>query len=555
MSLKTCKEIVVTIKDRYQKATSLQKKKILDELTALTGYHRKYALSVLNKKNKSPVKNKAKKVNARKYNPAVQQALTTLWYAANKICAKRLVPFIPDLLNALERFGHVSLPEDVRSQLLKISPATADRLLNSERHASSKGISTTSPGSLLKKQIKVRTFTDWDDIVPGFLEGDLVAHCGGRVDGSFLNTLVLTDIASTWTEFFPLLKKGESEVIAALNIAKKILPMSLLGLDTDNGSEFINHALFNFCTDEKITFTRSRPYKSNDQAHVEEKNGSIVRRIVGYDRYEGLAAVDALAALYAPLRLYVNFFQPSLKLISKERDGAKVSKKYDKAKTPYQRLQSSDLISTEVKNKLTAQYETLDPLGLLREISKQQEEFWTHSWKPLDIPLATDSVQTPMDQEICDLLKIESIKPRAQKLRLGKFASPVNSSILCFEASIDSASNSLAPKTLEKESIPEIHQYHKSKKQKPPRDWKTREDSFSTVWSQIRIKLELDPDRTASDLLNELMQEKPEQYKIGQLRTLQRRVAIWRVQDVKDREQSILASYEAENAFSDFAVN
>lgn len=273
-------------------------------------------------------------------------------------------------MEVLERFGHIVIPTEIRSRLLTISPATVDRMLKTSKKEVTGGISTTRPGSLLKKQIKVRTFTDWNDIIPGFFEGDLVANCGGRMDGSFLNSFVLTDIASGWTEFFVLLKKGEADVIAALGVLQQLLLFPLLGLDTDNGSEFINHGLLAFCKNHKITFTRSRAYKKNDQAHVEEKNGSIVRRLIGYDRFEGIEAYNALSELYATLRLYVNFFQPSLKLISKIRETAKVTKKYDKAKTPYQRLLLSPNLSEEVKTNLKNQYEKLDPIALLQKFRK-----------------------------------------------------------------------------------------------------------------------------------------------------------------------------------------
>jgi hypothetical protein len=172
--------------------------------------------------------------------------------------------------------------------------ATADRLLKKERDLKGKGISTTKPGALLKKQIQIRTFADWDDVTPGFMEGDLVAHCGGDVSGSFLNTLVLTDIASGWTECLPLLCRGSANVVSGITITQQVLPFTLLGVDTDNDGEFINYELLNFCKSQKITFTRSRAYKKNDQADVEEKNGSIVRRLVGYDRYEGTEAWHAL---------------------------------------------------------------------------------------------------------------------------------------------------------------------------------------------------------------------------------------------------------------------
>ena len=275
-----------------------------------------------------------------RYDERVKRPLVTLWTTANRICAKRLVLFLPELIEVMERNGRLSLPADVRGKLLTISSATADRLLASER-SSRHGLSTTRPGSLLKKQIKVRTFADWDDLQPGFLEADLVAHCGESAAGSFLHTLVLVDIATGWTECVALLRRSEADVIGALNSLRGRLPVPLLGLDTDNGSEFINYEMLSYCQREQITFTRSRVNRKNDRAFVEEKNGSIVRRLIGYDRYEGLGAWRALIQLYEILRLYVNFFQPSMKLIEKQRDGARVKKRYDRAQTPYQRVIAS----------------------------------------------------------------------------------------------------------------------------------------------------------------------------------------------------------------------
>ena len=196
----------------------------------------------------------------------------------------------------------------------------------------------------------------------------MVAHCGEHVGGSFLNTLVLTDIATIWTEFLPLLYKSAVGVVHGIDIVKDLLPFLILGVDTENGNEFINYALLDVCKENQITFTRSRPYKKNDQAHVEERNGSIVRRVIGYDRYEGEEAWHALVNLYAVLRLYVNYFQPSLKLISKKRDGSKTTKKYDKAKTPFQRVFESKHISDEVKQKMRTEYEELDPVDLLKRL-------------------------------------------------------------------------------------------------------------------------------------------------------------------------------------------
>lgn len=208
--------------------------------------------------------------------------------------------------------------------------------------------------------------------MPGFVEVDLVAHCGESTHGEYLNSLTMTDISTTWTECFALRNRSQQTVSQAIKQARTRLPFALLGIDSDNGTEFINAHLFNYCKQEHITFTRSRPYKKNDQAHVEQKNWSIVRQVIGYDRYEGEVACEALAALYEVVRLYTNFFQPSMKLLSKERLGSKVKKTYEEAKTPYQRVLASPQVSEEVKDALRKLYLTLNPVVLLRQIEQCQ---------------------------------------------------------------------------------------------------------------------------------------------------------------------------------------
>ena len=272
-------------------------------------------------------KSEIKRPRAPHYGPEVQQALHLAWMAANNICAKRLIPFLPTLADSLERHGHLHLGEESRTQLLSMSPATADRMLRPQRQQGRHGISTTKSGTLLKKQIPIRTFQDWNDVTPGFLEADLVAHCGTTLEGSFLYTLTLTDIATGWTELLPLLSRTQDAVIAALKCAQHLLPFPILGIDTDNGSEFINVELLTFCEQEEITFTRGRPKRSNDQCYVEQKNGQIVRQVVGYDRFIGEFSSRQLTELYRALRVYVNCFQPSMKLQMKQRDGEKVHRK------------------------------------------------------------------------------------------------------------------------------------------------------------------------------------------------------------------------------------
>jgi Integrase core domain len=285
LSYRSKRELLLQIAPRYREASPALKTVILDEFVAATGYARKYAIRLLS----HPVTPKLAIERPRPphYGPEVQQALHLAWTAANHICAKRLIPFLPSLVESLERHGHLHLSEEHRAQLLSMSPATADRILRPYRKQERHGISTTRSGTLLKKQIPVRTFSDWNEAKPGFMEADLVAHCGTHTDGSYLYTLTLTDIATGWTECLPLLNRDQESVVAALKRAQQLLPFPLMGIDTDNGAEFINMELLSFCEQEHITFTRGRPRKSNDQCYVEQKNGQIVRQVVGYDRFTG----------------------------------------------------------------------------------------------------------------------------------------------------------------------------------------------------------------------------------------------------------------------------
>jgi len=314
MSFQAKRELLAQTGPRYRAAPLQQKRAILDEFVAATGYARTYAIRLLGQ----PVVPPPRPI-VRPQGPAVVEALTVAWAAANYVCAKRLVPFLPDLVASLGRHGHLALSPEVRTQLLSLSAATADRLLRPLRErARPHGIGKTKAGTLLKHKVPIRTCAEWDDVRPGFMEADLVAHCGTRAEGPYLSSLVLTDVATGWTECLPLLHHGYNDVLQALDQARGLLPVPLLGLDTDNGSEFLNYPLLEYCARAKITFTRGRAYRKNDQCYVEQKNGSIVRQIVGYDRFEGDLAYHQLAELYRALRLYVNVFQPSLKLVLKQ---------------------------------------------------------------------------------------------------------------------------------------------------------------------------------------------------------------------------------------------
>lgn len=377
MSLKSKHELLEVVRPRYLKASKSEKQKILDEFTAATGYHRKHAIRVL--KNKVQVQNRLRgktKTYPRLYGGEVVQVLEQIWEIYGQICSKRLQPFLPEAMRILERCQEIELSQDTKELLLKISSASIDRCLRPIRIQTRHGLSTTKPGSLLKNLIPVRTFTAWDEERPGFLEIDLVAHCGNTTEGQFLCTLTCTDLCTGWTEVTGLLHRSQEAVSEALCQMRQRLPFPLLGIDSDNGGEFINDLLYRYCLDEQITFTRSRPYQKNDQAHVEQKNWSVVRHTVGYDRWETEQELALLESIYDDLRLYINFFQPSLKLIAKERIDNKTYKRYDPAKTPYQRVLERQDISLEAKARLAHLYVQLNPAQLRRRIDQKIAKLW-----------------------------------------------------------------------------------------------------------------------------------------------------------------------------------
>jgi hypothetical protein len=265
-----------------------------------------------------------------------------------------------------------------------MSPATIDRLLRPYRRLGGRRpFTTTKPGSLLKNSIPIRTFADWEENRSGFLEVDLVAHCGESAEGFYLTTLSTVDVASGWSECVGVWGKGQQRVGGAIHRVRQRLPFPLLGLDSDNGGEFINHHLYTYCHREGITFTRSRSYKKNDSCHVEQKNWSVVRRLIGYDRYSSRAALETLNRLYDLIRLYVNFFQPVMKLVAKTRQGAKVHKVYDTARTPYQRLLDAGVLPETKQQELAATYRGLNPVLLLEQINRNLEHLWRLAERPI----------------------------------------------------------------------------------------------------------------------------------------------------------------------------
>ncbi len=354
------RDIAERMHERYLKAkTRAQKAELLDEMVELTGYHRGHAQRLL------------------RGGPKVTAALKVASEATGWICGKRLSPVLPRLVPALEAEGELVLDDDLRAQLLRVSAATIDRrLAEARRKARPRGLATTKPGSLLKKQIPVRTYTPWDQQKPGFLEIDLVAHCGESTDGTYCCTLDAVDIATGWTECEPVLNRGQLAVHEAIERIRRRLPFALLGIDSDNGSEFINGHLKRYCDAREITFTRGRAYHKDDQAHVEQKNYTAVRLLVGYGRYEGQEALEQLRRIYALSRLHINGWLPVMKLIGKERDGARVTKRYDEPKTPFEQVIALGVMSAEVRAGFETELSERGPSALKRRLDAEIDQLW-----------------------------------------------------------------------------------------------------------------------------------------------------------------------------------
>jgi hypothetical protein len=377
------KAVTAAIRSRYQRASKKEKGKILAEFIELTGYHRVYARSVLGtvaqkivRDQSSHAESKSATRKSRKiYDQQVLVTMRQIWMILDYLCGKRLVAIMPEVIRRLEYFGELKIEPEVRAKLLRISAATIDRLLRTERRKHElRGRGGTKPGTLLKKQIPLRTFSEWNEQRPGFVEIDLVGHDGGLLQGDYLQTLDMTDIYSGWTEVQAVQNKAQVWVFAALKELRARLPFPLRGIDSDNGSEFINADLLQYCQQERLTFTRSRPYRKNDNCYVEQKNYTMVRRHVGYQRLAGQEQLVLVNKLYEYLRLYTNYFQPLMKLKYKERHGSQVKKTYDVAQTPYQRLQQSPCLSVACKRRLKTEYARLNPAELKRQIERLQEQ-------------------------------------------------------------------------------------------------------------------------------------------------------------------------------------
>lgn len=366
------------LRERYAQATKKERQAILDEFVATTGYHRKHAIALLRGKRRhrdrsQPIRRPRKRI----YTDEDKRAVLWLVKLFDYIASKRLRVAMDTELATLVKHGYLQISRACYQRLRRISASTMDRFRHGQPHPYVRRRGGTKPGTLLKHHIPIRTFADWDDKRPGFVEGDLVQHDGGNASGDFACTLDVTDVCTGWTEMRAVRNKAQKHVFAALKHIRAQLPFPLLGIDSDNGSEFINDQLWRYCEQEHLTFTRGRAGRKNDNPYVEGKNGSVVRRLAGYGRFDTLRQVNQLNELYAVYRLYVNHFLPVSKLQQKVREGSRVKKIYDAPKTPYQRVLDSADVSASVKAQLRAEHATLDVVKLKRQIDQMSDTLFS----------------------------------------------------------------------------------------------------------------------------------------------------------------------------------
>lgn len=372
MARQSKREYLRSIHERYRRARRAEKTAMLEEFCKVCGYHRKYAIWLLQRPLSQPKAHRARTKRSVTYSKTAISTLAKVWEASGYLCSQRLKAALPQWLPWVKK--HFDISKELEKQLLAISARQIDRrLLSHKRTVKRRIYGSTRPGSLLKHMIPVKT-EHWDVTMPGYLEIDLVSHSGASAAGEFLYTLDCVDIASGWVERQAVMGKGQHGIVEALRQIEQRLPFRLRGIDSDNGSEFINAHLFNFCQqrpkDQSVQFTRSRPYKKDDNAHVEQKNWTHVRKLLGWQRYDSAEALEMINSLYQRLRIFQNLFQPSMKLNRKIRKGSRVMRRYDQPATPLERvLQSAEKTSQLQALKSTA--ENTDPFELSRHIDRQ----------------------------------------------------------------------------------------------------------------------------------------------------------------------------------------
>jgi len=524
-------ELTNEVRKRYCAAAGAEKRKILDEFIAVTGYHHKSAIRAL---NAEPI-TKKRQTRARPslYDEAVQAALIVLWEASDRVCGKRRRALLPILLPALERNGHLHLLAPMRQMILAMSASTIDRLLRVPRSATHlKKRRRAMPEA--RRRVPVRTFADWNEPPPGSMEMDCVAHCGDANRGSYVNSLVLTDIASGWTEAAPLVVRESGLLVETLDRVRLGLPFALRALDVDNGSEFVNESLINYCLSHGIELTRSRPYRKNDQAWIEQKYGAVVRKLLGYRRFQGIVAAQAITRLYGTSRLFVNFFQPSFKLAEKHREGAHVSKRYHPPQTPCERLLQAESLPDAAKAKLREVASALDPLKLLEEIRAVQ----AHLAMLADGETPPSVMAEPPDLSafisgLSSAWRAGEIRPTFSVDAKPRYLRSLQA--VAHERSKNVAAKAVVtqpvaptPPAMTAEKTPERPQLIYAEPGTPAFH------ALTMVWPLVCRRLEGFPNITSTQLFEELCIQFPGRFHAWQVRRLMKRVKVWR-QDARAR--------------------
>ena len=499
-------------RQRYGGLSAAGKRRLLDELEAITGYHRKSLLRLLHRKAAAPAESEGpvdlaalKPHPRRRYGPEAAAALVPLWEASDRLCGKRLAALLPLLVESLEQHGHLNLEPAVREQVLAMSSATIDRLLAPIRTASAANNWRRPPRaySAVRRRVPVRTFKGWSNHrEPGWLEIDLVAHCGGRMQGPFLWTLMATDIATGWSESLPILVRDGAVVLTALQLIRRQLPFPLRGIDADNDPVFMNSLMEAWCDrpGHQIVLTRSRAYQSNDQAWVEQKNGMLVRRVVGYQRLEGLEAAQVLGELYGALRLFTNLFQPSFKLKSSERDGGRIKRQHHPPRTPLQRLLAIGVLSEATAEPWRELQRRSDPVALLTTIRRCQGQLAV---------LASGEQSSAL-----------------QASRTDRDLAAENRSLEVFLGGLQTLWQTNQPRR---------------RKPRPRTGRRTRPDPFAADVERIEQWLQAEPQLQAKTLLERLIRLSPERYGASHLRTLQRRLRGYRLQWIENEMATLVA--------------
>jgi len=473
----TRSELTGALRARYLRSNRKEKTRILDEFVAITGLHRKHAIRIMSAGEPKP-KTGAPHGN-RIYQEGSKEALIVVWEAADRICGKRLKAAIPAYLDSMERHGHLKLPGEIREELVKMSAATIDRILMPVREKAGR----KRKAKRLKKvaeSIRIKTFGDWEDPKPGYLEIDFVVHGGGSMSGQFLHSLAVTDVCTGWVEAIPLLAREQTLVVEGLRRISAQFPVEIHGIDSDNDGAFINETLAKYCEAEGIEFTRCRAYQKNDQSWIEQKNGAVIRKFVGHERYSGIVAGQVMARLFQAVRLYVNYFQPSAKLVNRQRVEGKVKKRYDLPRTPCDRMLNRDDVCDEIKARLRAQRARADPLELLRQIRDCQA-----SLAALTAGESSNGTGGVTIEEFLSGL--------SEMWRKG-----------------------------------EVRPTHRRTTETKERWWRTHADAFRDSWVDVLVWLQNEPDLTARTLMDRLQMKHPGRHSDSQLRTLERRVREWR---------------------------